>query len=182
MAPCRVPRWLNKLVVFMTRGPQRQVRRLPRATRELWRKFNTQSPRQNGPYFAGGIFQRIFCEENICIWIRINLKFVPRDPINCKSILVQAIAWRLFGPKPLHETILTKIYDAITAPLDHKGFILGRLRYLARFHRPFLEHAQWCLLCETFYEISDGKIQRSTSSIVVSDVPTKVHLRMTKHT
>ena len=35
-----------------------------------------------------------FMNENGCIFIRIPLKFVPKGPINNKTVLVQIMAWR----------------------------------------------------------------------------------------
>ena len=52
--------------------------------------------------------------ENFGILIRISLKFVPKCPIDNKLALVQVMAWRLFGAKPLREAILTLITDSYT--------------------------------------------------------------------
>ena len=40
------------------------------------------------------------------------MKFVPKGPINNKSALVQVMACRLFGAKPLPESMLTQFTDA----------------------------------------------------------------------
>ena len=58
------------------------------------------SPEQNGRHLADNIFRCIFVNANFCISIKISLKFVIRDPIDYKSVLVQAMAWRLRGDKP----------------------------------------------------------------------------------
>ena len=65
---------------------------------------NTLRPRQNGPHFADDTFKRIFFNENIGISIKILLKFVPKGPINNIPALVQVMAWRRPGDKPLTET------------------------------------------------------------------------------
>ena len=39
--------------------------------------------------------------------IKILQKFVPKGPIDNKSILVKVMAWHLVGAKPLPEPILT---------------------------------------------------------------------------
>ena len=44
--------------------------------------------------------------------IRISLKFVPKGPINNKSVLVQVMARRQRGDKPLSEPTLTWFTDA----------------------------------------------------------------------
>ena len=46
--------------------------------------------------------------ENARIAIMISLKFVPKGPIDNKSALVQVVAWRLFGAKPLPEPKMTQ--------------------------------------------------------------------------
>ena len=74
----------------------------------LWRQltFNTLRPRQNGCLFADDIFKRMFLNENIWILITISLKFVPKGPINNIPALVQIMAWRRPGDKPLSEPML----------------------------------------------------------------------------
>ena len=57
-------------------------------------------------------FKRIFLNENDKIPIQISLKFVPSSPIDYKSALVQVMAWRRRGDKPLHESVLTQLTDA----------------------------------------------------------------------
>ena len=68
--------------------------------------FNTLRPRQNGRHFADDIFKYIFLNENVWIPIRISLKFVPKGPINNIPSLVQIMAWRRPGDKPLSETMM----------------------------------------------------------------------------
>ena len=50
--------------------------------------------------------------EMFCIQIRISMKFVPKGPIDNKSVLVQVIAWHRTGDKPLSEPMLTQFTDA----------------------------------------------------------------------
>ena len=54
----------------------------------------------------------IFLNENDRISIQISLKIVPRRPINNKPALVQVMAWRRTGARPLPETMLTQFTDA----------------------------------------------------------------------
>ena len=56
---------------------------------------------QNGRHLADGIFKCIFMNEQFCILIRISLKFVPRDPIDSKSALLEVMAQRLLDAKPV---------------------------------------------------------------------------------
>ena len=44
--------------------------------------------------------------------IQILLKFVPKGAIDNESVLVQVMAWRRKGDKPLPEPILTQFTDA----------------------------------------------------------------------
>ena len=44
--------------------------------------------------------------------IFISLKFVLRSPIDNKPALVQVMAWRQTGDKPLPELMLTQFTDA----------------------------------------------------------------------
>ena len=60
---------------------------------------------------ANGIFKCISLNEIICILIRISLKFVPTVPIDNKWTLVQVMAWRRTGDKPLSELMLTQFAD-----------------------------------------------------------------------
>ena len=57
---------------------------------------------------ADNIFKYIFLNEIV----RISLKFVPKGPIDNKSALVQVMAWRRTGDKPLPEPMLTQFTDA----------------------------------------------------------------------
>ena len=68
--------------------------------------LNTLRPRQNGCLFADDIFKRIFLTENVWISITISLKFVPKGPINNIPALVQIMAWRRPGDKPLSEPMM----------------------------------------------------------------------------
>ena len=73
--------------------------------------------RQNGRHFPEDIFQCIFLTENVWLSIKIELKFVPRGPINNIPALVQIMGWRRPGDKPLFEpmmvSLLTDIYASI---------------------------------------------------------------------
>ena len=75
--------------------------------------ISTLGPRQNGRYFPDDIFKLIFLNETVSISIKISLKFVPMGPINNIPALVQIMAWRWPGDKPLSEwmmvTLLTHI-------------------------------------------------------------------------
>ena len=71
--------------------------------------YNTLRPRQNGRHFPDDIFKWIFLNENVWISINISLKFVPRGPINNIPALVQVMAWRRPGHKPLSEPMMVRL-------------------------------------------------------------------------
>ena len=75
--------------------------------------FNALRPRQNGRHFADDTFKRIFMNENVRISINISLKFVPKGIINNIPVLVQIMAWRRPGDKPLSETMMVNLLTLI---------------------------------------------------------------------
>ena len=86
---------------------------IPAALHPLSLNINTLRPRQNGRHFADDTFKRIFMNENVRILIKISLKFVPKGPINNIHALVQIMAWRRPGDKPLSEPMLVSLLTHI---------------------------------------------------------------------
>ena len=80
--------------------------------------FNSLRPRQNERHFTDDIFKCIFFNENVWIPIKISLKFVSQGPINNIPALVQIIAWRQPGDKPLSEPMMVRLltYICVTRP------------------------------------------------------------------
>ena len=72
-------------------------------------RVNTLRPRQNGRRFADDTFKRIFFNENVRISIKISLKFVPKGPISNIPALVEIMAWRRPGDKPLSEPMMVRL-------------------------------------------------------------------------
>ena len=92
-------------------------------------QVNTLRPRQNGRQFPDNIFKCIFLNENVSISIKVSLKFVPKGRIDNYPVLVQIMAGRLPGDKPLSEPMLT---DSLTHKcssrwrwVNDKGDIIG---------------------------------------------------------
>ena len=85
--------------------------------------LNTLRPRQNGHHFPDNIFKCIFLNENVWISIKISLNFVPKGPINNISALVQIMAWRQPGDKPLSEPMMVSLltHICVTRPQWLKG-------------------------------------------------------------
>ena len=75
--------------------------------------INTLRPGQNGRHFADDIFKCIFLNENVWIPIKISLKFVLKGPINNIQALVQIMAWRRSGDKPLSEPMMVSLLTHI---------------------------------------------------------------------
>ena len=72
-------------------------------------EFNTLRPLWNGRHFPDDIFKCIFLNGNVWISIKISLKFIPRGPINNMPALVQIMAWRRPGDKPLSEPMMVNL-------------------------------------------------------------------------
>ena len=61
---------------------------------------------------ADDIFNCIFLNENDKIQIQISLKLVPKFPMDNNPALVQVMAWRRKGDKPLPAPMLIQFTDA----------------------------------------------------------------------
>ena len=85
-------------------------------TRLQW--VNSLRPRPNRRHVADDIFKCIFLNENVWIPIKISLKFVPKGPINNILALVQIMAWRRSGDKPLSEPMMVNLptHICVTRP------------------------------------------------------------------
>ena len=77
--------------------------------------LNSSRPRPNRRHFEDDIFKCIFLNENVWIPIKISLKFVPKGPINNIPALVQIMAWRRPGDKPLSGPVMTRLPTHICA-------------------------------------------------------------------
>ena len=79
---------------------------------------NSLRPRPNRRHFADDIFKCIFENGNELILPRISLKFVPKVRINNIPALVQIMAWRRPGDKPLSEPMMVRLptHICVTRP------------------------------------------------------------------
>ena len=68
-----------------------------------WQPLTQLSLDKMAAILADGKFKSIFLNENDRIPIRISLKFVSSSPIDNKPALVQVMAWRRTGDKPLPD-------------------------------------------------------------------------------
>ena len=85
--------------------------------------FKTLRPRQDGRHFADSIFKCIFFNENCCILIKLSLKYVRKGPIDNNPAMVQIMAWRRSGDKPLSETMMISLqmHICVTQPQWDNG-------------------------------------------------------------
>ena len=75
--------------------------------------FNTLRPRQHGCHFPDDIFRCILLNENIWIAINISQSFLLKGPIDNIPVLVQIMAWRRPGDKPLSEPTMVSLLTHI---------------------------------------------------------------------
>ena len=75
--------------------------------------INTLRPSQHGRHFPDDIFKCILLNANAWISIKISLKLVPKGPINNIPALVQIMAWRRSGDKPLSEPMMVRLLTHI---------------------------------------------------------------------
>ena len=97
--------------------------------------INSLRPRPNRRHFADDIFKCIFVNENARISIKISLKFVPKGPINNIPTLVQIMAWRRSGDKPLSGPMMVNLptHICVTRPQWVKNSMILKvllLRYV----------------------------------------------------
>ena len=80
--------------------------------------FNSLRPRQKGRHFADDTFRRIFLNENLWTLLKNSLKIVPKVRINNSPALVQIMAWRRPGDKPLSEPMMISLptHICVTRP------------------------------------------------------------------
>ena len=96
---------------------------------------NSLRPRQNRRHLADDVFKCNFLNENVWIPIKISLKFVPKSPINNIPTLVQIMAGRLTGDKPLSEPMMAKFNGAY---MRHSASMSNSSLFVPRRSRQYL--------------------------------------------
>ena len=71
--------------------------------------INTVKSRQNDCHFPDDIFKCIFWKKNVLNLIKISLKYISKGPIDNIPALVQIMAWRRPGAKPLSEPMMARL-------------------------------------------------------------------------
>ena len=89
--------------VRLPKSLQRAMAAEAESAREARAKVQALRPQHNGCHF-----QIIFFIEKCCIWNKMPLKYVLEGPIDNKSPLMQIMAWRRPGDKPLPDPMLPR--------------------------------------------------------------------------
>ena len=116
--------------------------------------INTLRPRQNGRRFPDDTFERIFLIENVRVSIRISLKFVLKDSIDNIPALVQIMAWRRSGDKPLSEPMMVSLpmHICVTLPQWVKKFCVHwALTWLWLYSGFIVDNKFHCPACRTTF-------------------------------
>ena len=77
-----------------------------------WLHYWTHHPWWKSPPFHKRHFQLHFHEWKFVYFVRISQKCVTKGQIDCRSALVQVMAWQRIGDRPLPGPILTQYTDA----------------------------------------------------------------------
>ena len=96
--------------------------------------FNSLRPRRSRRHFADGTFKCIFLNENEWISRRISLRFVPKVRNNNIPSLLQIMAWRRPGDKPLSEPMVVSLltHICVTRPQWVKEWEYCVMVYVSR--------------------------------------------------
>ena len=125
LALIRSNHWVGLRISFMSACPAHiiptRLTQVGPATQTGFAGFfiiNTLRPKQNGRHFADDIFKGIVMNENVFISLKISLKFVPKGKINNIPALVQIMAWRCPGDKPLYGPLMFSLstHICVTRP------------------------------------------------------------------
>ena len=127
--------------------------------------FNTLRPRQNGRLFADDIFKRILLNETIRISTQNSLKFIPKGLINNNPALVQIMAWRRPGDKPLFEPIMVTLltHICVTRPQWVNPLWSSEAMWWHRSASAFSQLLAFCLMApnNTWIDANLSKVKSS---------------------
>ena len=105
--------------------------------------LNTLRPRQYGRHFPDDIFKRICLNENVSISLKISLKFVPKVQFNNIPALLQIMAWRRPGDKPLSEPMVVSLLTHIC---------VTRPQWVKCYHTE--AEKKWLSVCKQHFQIN----------------------------
>ena len=73
-------------------------------------------------------FSMHFLERKVLYFDKISLNFVPMDQIDKMTTLVEVVAWRWMGGKPLPDPMLTSRHEArVSILLRNRAMIYVRI-------------------------------------------------------
>ena len=121
-----------------------------------WQCFsiNTLRPRQDGRHFADDFFTCIFFNEKLLYLIKFLLKYVRKGPIDNNPALVQIMAWRRPGDKPLSEPMMVSLPTNICVTRPQWPSSLINIHYQTSMRHINPIACQWYLLCQFSFSLS----------------------------
>ena len=138
--------------------------------------INPLSPRQNGRHFRDDIFKCIFFCESIWISIKTSLKFVPEGPINNIPSLVQIMAWRRPGDKPLSKPMAVELSTHICVtrpqPTSITHTLLAKGKHCRLKNKSKLQFYWFCIYvnkCPNLFAKPEPKIRFDREMLWLSD-------------
>ena len=144
--------------------------------------------RRNRSHFADDIFKCIFFNENELILIRISLKFISKGPINNIPALVQIMAWRRPGDKPLSEPMMVWLLthlciiwpqwvilqwwkysqgDAYQMEGTWPSVLIFPRATIERYFLGHTSHTNADVFCGEYYVYDKGKVCESTLAVIL---------------
>ena len=116
--------------------------------------------------WADDILKCNFVNKYVLILIKISPNFVPMGPIDNKSPLVQVMAWRRKGDKPLHEPMMIQFNDA---SMSWNGLTLvkPKLCHYWWYHRSFWQPGGHLNIKMSSYQYGDSHVKDKTVSPTV---------------
>ena len=108
------PKWLMCLKSFPMQHIDLLI--LQSEYHQSWWPSNARSQSNSSHYIYLVLLEYswIFLNEHVWISIEVSLKFVPKGPINNIPALVQIMAWRRPGDKPLSEPMMVSLLTDIS--------------------------------------------------------------------
>ena len=97
-------------------------------------------------HFPDDIFKWIFLFEKVGFLTKIQLKFVSRSKINNIPALVQIMAWRRAGDKPLSEPMMVRLLIHMSHSASIGGLPMCVLSYIFAWHRGSSGQRPWVRL------------------------------------
>ena len=103
-------------------------------------------------------FSNAFSWTNIYqIWLKVHWSFVPKGPMNNIPALVQIMAWRRPGDKPLSEPMMVSLltHICVTRPQWVKNTKIYAMLWVHINHRqtPIYHTDVWAFVCYTITKV-----------------------------